>query len=295
MNPYEELAGYRFGSGRDYDKRSVETFRARVLNLVDDLLNQVTQLQDEVADLRDRCRSVSMEAGPVVPVPPVVPTSWLDALAGLDDTVDDDRLEPVPPLPAAAFPAPALGNWLADLEAPADDDLDDSAGSTAELLLAAAGNAVAVQAAAAAARNGDLVIPPAPVPAEPAPTISVPPPPPSPIVPLVSFESEVPTGPAEPALAGVAAPPPPPPPVEPHAGEPAPAAAPIALEPFVPSAAPSRTMVVTPGSTVVGEPPPITELSRLPIVLDDGEPLDEPLPTPVRHWGGWMRDAAGPA
>ena len=82
MNAYEELAGYRFGSGRDYDKRSVETYRARVLNLVDELLNQLTQLQDEVADLRDRSRIAPAESLAAPPaVAPVVPTTWLEALA----------------------------------------------------------------------------------------------------------------------------------------------------------------------------------------------------------------------
>ena len=78
MNAYDELASYRFASGRDYDKRSVETFRARGLNLVDDLLNQITVLRDEVETLRV-----------LVPeLPPAAPTpkhdfadSWLTALA----------------------------------------------------------------------------------------------------------------------------------------------------------------------------------------------------------------------
>lgn len=289
MNPYEELAGYRFGSGRDYDKRSVETFRARVLNLVDDLLNQVTQLQDEVADLRDRCRAASAEVAPLVPLPPVVPTSWLDALAG--DAAGDDEVAPALALRPAAFPAPALGSWLAELESPAaDDDLDDEgAGSTAELLLAAAGNAVAVQAAALATRNGDGPIPPAPAPepvAEPAvATAPRPPAPVEPPAPVTMAPAAYLGDPAEPlpAVVAAAAPVVPPPP-----------ASPIELEPFLPGAAPTRVMVVAPGDTVVGEPPPITELSRLPIVLDDGLPHDEPLPAPVRHWGGWMRDATTP-
>ena len=46
-------------------------------------------------------------------------------------------------------------------------------------------------------------------------------------------------------------------------------------------------LVVTPGDEVVTAPAGAIE--RLPIVLDDGLPDDAPLPTPMRHWGGWMR------
>lgn len=297
MNPYEELAGYRFASGRDYDKRAVETFRARVLNLVDDLLNQVTQLQDEVADLRERSRVAATEAVPSAPVTPVVPTTWLDAVSDAPDDAVVAHLGAVAasmrPSPAA-FPAPALGNWLADLEAPPPavdlddgddaDDLDDiGAGSTAELLLAAAGNAVA--AAAMATRNGSE-IPPAPV----APPSS-------------AFDHTPPASPPPLFL-------PEPPPLRPEwsadDGRAAPA---IAFEPargFEPMAGfvvrgldagdqvepETRRLAVTASDAVVAEPPPISELSRLPIVLDDGLPGDEPLPLPIRHWGGWMRDAA---
>lgn len=316
MNPYEELAGYRFASGRDYDKRAVETFRARVLNLVDDLLNQVTQLQDEVADLRDRCRTASIDPAPAVPVPPVVPTSWLEALAGAPDAVEPTSADPVSAPLLSAFPAPALGNWLADLEAPVgafDDDLDDDeigAGSTAELLLAAAGNAVAVQAAALATLHGDTIAPaPVPPPTFEAAPPTTPPPlfarePPEDVPPAISFE---PSRGFEPVIASI----------RPDravaaganadadevahtaivggiTGGPIPTftPAPIDLEPFSPDLDGRRTMNVVPGDSVVAEPPPITELSRLPIVLDDGLPADEPLPAPIRHWGGWMRDAA---
>ena len=106
MNAYEELAGYRFASGRDYDKRSVETFRARVLNMVDELLNQVTQLQDEVADLRDRTRVVPAESFVAAPAgAPIVPTTWLEALAAAGELPGDDELAAVPAAVAATPPA----------------------------------------------------------------------------------------------------------------------------------------------------------------------------------------------
>ena len=149
MNAFDELAGYRFSPGRDYDKRSVETFRARVLNLVDDLLNQVTQLQDEVADLRSR-EAKALEEHEA----PVVPTTWLEAIAGEPDhrtpTADvvPFPVSDVPPSPGynggfvrpfvastpsepdvvetapAAFPAPPVMAWLADLEQPPGDVVD---------------------------------------------------------------------------------------------------------------------------------------------------------------------------
>ena len=65
MSAYDELAGFRFTSGRDYDKRSVETFRARALNRVDELLNEITRLRDEVAALR-------ADGAEAPPAPPLV-------------------------------------------------------------------------------------------------------------------------------------------------------------------------------------------------------------------------------
>jgi hypothetical protein len=47
-NAYAELSGQRLDHGRGYDKRSVETFRARALDLVDGLMRQVTELQDRL-------------------------------------------------------------------------------------------------------------------------------------------------------------------------------------------------------------------------------------------------------
>ena len=48
-NPYDELSKQRLEVGRGYDKRSVETFRARALDLVDELLKQATELADRLA------------------------------------------------------------------------------------------------------------------------------------------------------------------------------------------------------------------------------------------------------
>jgi hypothetical protein len=47
-NAYAELSGHRLDAGRGYDKRSVETFRAHALDLVDELLRQVTDLEDRL-------------------------------------------------------------------------------------------------------------------------------------------------------------------------------------------------------------------------------------------------------
>lgn len=145
MNAFDELAGYRFSPGRDYDKRSVETFRARVLNMVDDLLNQVTVLQDEVADLRTRTAVVAEEHEA-----PVVPTTWLDAIVGEPALpAPDDAVPPSPGFsgfvrpfasmaptsadaPPAAFPAPPVMAWLADLEDPAPADTESPAPMTDE-------------------------------------------------------------------------------------------------------------------------------------------------------------------
>ena len=281
MNSYEELAGHRFSPGRDYDKRSVETFRARVLNLMDELLNQVTQLQDEVADLRERSRAVPLEPEPSsVMVTPVVPTSWLEALAGTA-VLPPPGSEPVAATASTTalgvgpydFPAPSVASWLAELEiaadtgvgdTEADDDDDDGAGSTAELLLAAAGNAVAVQAAAAATRHDEPNEPNDPDdPHEPAT-------PRAPLAEVVPLAVVLPlTGVVQ--LTDVV-----PPAVRPPVG--------------------SGTvgMVVTPGNVVVTTPrAPITDPTLLPIVLDDSLPDDGPLPAPVRHWAGWTRHVAG--
>jgi hypothetical protein len=315
VNAYDELAGYRFAPGRDYDKRSVETFRARVLNLVDELLNQITQLHDEVVDLRDRTRPVPPE--PVVDAidAPVVPTSWLDELAehAASEQADDDPTPTIvaAPVPPPAFPAPPVATWLAALEGlddTPDEDDDDRAGSTAELLLAAAGNAVAVQAAAAAGARPEPddeagasagigapgALAPLAFAAEPSPAARrdtpahavVPPPPPRP------------AGPPPPPWTRVADPVDGPvresprrthdraarngaPPAPPAATRPPAAPAPGTRE--EPAAA---TLRVQPGADVVDNQGAVRPL---PIVLDDGLPEDAALPSPVRHWGGWMR------
>ena len=48
-NAYDELSGLRLDVGRGYDRRSVETFLARALGIVDDLLRRVTELEDRLA------------------------------------------------------------------------------------------------------------------------------------------------------------------------------------------------------------------------------------------------------
>ena len=202
----------------------------------------------------------------------MVPTTWLEALAATGEVPaesDDPHAAAVAVTPPA-FPAPAVASWLAALDGTHDGDDDgifgSTAGSTAELLLAAAGNAVAVQAAAVAG-GPDAPTAPDAVEAEPA---------------LVAAAVTKPLPIVVPLPA--AAPMPPPPTVRPPA--------PPAARPSAPPAPPppqrdEAPLVVTPGDEVVTAP--VGAIERLPIVLDDGLPDDPPLPTPMRHWGGWMR------
>lgn len=352
MNAFDELAGYRFSPGRDYDKRSVETFRARVLNLVDDLLNQVTQLQDDVADLRSReARAVEEHEAPVVP------TTWLDAIAGEPDrrsvtaAVVPFPMSDGPPSPGyhggfvrpfvasisnepsptetapAAFPAPPVMAWLADLEQPpgaddamplvaaepatdvdeaADDDADDDAmprSSTADLLRSVPSppptpaavdleaELVDLTASFHATESAVVVDTGGDTDDEvlaPIVTLPVPPRPPALVTP--------PPPPPPPAIVVsvpwppvTVAPPPPPPPVTA-----VPTVAPIAAEHVAPD--PLVTDTVVPEPLVAFAPEPVGvgasvgRYERLPIVLDDGLPDEGNLPAPVRHWSGWMRD-----
>ncbi len=47
---FDDLHSFRFAHGRGYDKQSVELFRAMALDLADDLLREITSLQDRLEE-----------------------------------------------------------------------------------------------------------------------------------------------------------------------------------------------------------------------------------------------------
>lgn len=47
---FDDLYSFRFAHGRGYDKQSVELFRAMALDLADDLLREITSLQDRLEE-----------------------------------------------------------------------------------------------------------------------------------------------------------------------------------------------------------------------------------------------------
>ena len=49
VNAYDDLSAFQFRSGKGYEKRSVEQFRASALTAIDDLLRVNVQLQDRLA------------------------------------------------------------------------------------------------------------------------------------------------------------------------------------------------------------------------------------------------------
>jgi hypothetical protein len=51
VTAYNDLSGYQFRAGKGYEKRSVEQFKAMALGSVDELLREVTQLQDKLAGI----------------------------------------------------------------------------------------------------------------------------------------------------------------------------------------------------------------------------------------------------
>ena len=120
MTTYDDLISYRFAAGKGYDKQSVETFRAMALNQVDELLHQLTTLQDQVAGGKPNAPVANADAHGSVPAepaghaPPIqvlgAPTpdagdghsaaSWLTAL--------ETKSSPDPaPILSAPLPAPA--------------------------------------------------------------------------------------------------------------------------------------------------------------------------------------------
>ncbi len=50
MTGFDDLHSFRFAHGRGYDKQSVELFRAMALDLADDLLREITSLQDRLEE-----------------------------------------------------------------------------------------------------------------------------------------------------------------------------------------------------------------------------------------------------
>ena len=140
MSAYDELAGFRFTSGRDYDKRSVETFRARALNRVDELLNEMTRLRDEVAALR-------AEGAEAAPAPPMVRIdlgdSWLTAPAttlafpppaGTALETGDGRTgSPISPSGPSGSNDAGVARWVSSIENAVTADDDHTAIGTVDL------------------------------------------------------------------------------------------------------------------------------------------------------------------
>ena len=140
MSAYDELAGFRFTSGRDYDKRSVETFRARALNRVDELLNEITRLRDEVAALR-------ADGAEAAPAPPLVRIdlgdSWLTAPAttlafpppaGTALETGDGRTgSPMSPSGPSGSSDAGVARWVSSIENAVAADGDHAAIGTVDL------------------------------------------------------------------------------------------------------------------------------------------------------------------
>ena len=108
MNTFDELSEYRFSAGRDYDKKSVEIFRARSLDLVDGLLREITSLRNELST-RTASSSAGAGDGTGVVAETGVP-SWLSELEGPQpDAASEIELQlPVPQGMGSELPAPTI-------------------------------------------------------------------------------------------------------------------------------------------------------------------------------------------
>ena len=108
MTTFDELSGYRFSPGRDYDKKSVEIFRARSLDVVDGLLREITSLRNELAT-RAATFPAGTGDGTGTATETAVP-SWLTELEGVQ--LPHDEAEAQVPLevavPGFELPAPTL-------------------------------------------------------------------------------------------------------------------------------------------------------------------------------------------
>jgi hypothetical protein len=61
VTAYNDLNGFQFRTGKGYEKRSVEQFKAISLTAVDELLREVTQLRDELAGVSHSATPVRSE------------------------------------------------------------------------------------------------------------------------------------------------------------------------------------------------------------------------------------------
>jgi hypothetical protein len=131
-NAYDELSGQRLDSGRGYDKRSVETFRARALDLVDELLRQVTELQDRLAAGSEPALSEA-ELDLVTAFRSADSFRRREALAVLgrssaftwSPTDDADSVEGDAPTTEDALTETDLNEWLQGFAREAESTLDD--------------------------------------------------------------------------------------------------------------------------------------------------------------------------
>jgi hypothetical protein len=108
MTTFDELSGYRFSPGRDYDKKSVEIFRARSLDVVDGLLREITSLRNELST-RAATFPAGSGDGTGTATETAVP-SWLSELEGVQPDLDDEVIELQVEIaaPGSELPSPML-------------------------------------------------------------------------------------------------------------------------------------------------------------------------------------------
>jgi hypothetical protein len=113
VTPYDELNAFQFKGGKGYDKRSVEEFRARTLNVLDDVLRANVHLEERLAH----------QAQPVVIPGPSLSADEQDLLDRFRSLTSSQRYELLQRLEGsgdgthAAFAAD-LGHWGDDSWAP---------------------------------------------------------------------------------------------------------------------------------------------------------------------------------
>jgi hypothetical protein len=114
VTAYSELSAFQFQSGKGYDKRSVEHFKALSLGAVDELLREVTQLRNQLIG--------ATEAAPVG----VVLNGEEELLLGRFRSADDEtrKVMLIGRAPTAAF-----GSSAAPTQAPIGFDLSQSSGA----------------------------------------------------------------------------------------------------------------------------------------------------------------------
>jgi hypothetical protein len=136
VTAYDDLISYRFAGGKGYDKQSVETFRAMALNQVDELLHQLTALQDSVATTGSATERQLVELARMLPphererlvaeltrpieVAPAAPAGTSDLLGGAPVS-DLSGALPIQVTPMATdSDGQSAASWLTALQTPAE-------------------------------------------------------------------------------------------------------------------------------------------------------------------------------